>query len=167
MQTGDADFVKYKTGEIIALTNLIPTDGDGALANKPLILFAVVDPECPYCKISSDIYERLREHVDITQVQYVPVIFAAKFQNSDLTSYSHSLGFPTAFRWNQNSTPSEIFERMPTPAHILVDNHGLVLRIWFSSSPDKSVRDRMADQIVSDVNLLSDVYSISKGSVSN
>ncbi len=48
---------------------------------------------------------------------------------------------------------------MTNPTHLLVDRVGTVIRVWPGSHQDKSVRDRMAKQILSDTSVVVDTIS--------
>lgn len=162
LQAGDEDFIKYRVGEKIDLSKLRKSDGSELLASNeyPLILLAVLDPLCGYCRVSQDIMSELRVDKATSDIGYFPVLFTSIPETVDFVEYSKSIGFSDALKWEKSSHPPDLFAHMPTPAHILVDRNGSVLQVWFSSSRNEEVRKRMASQISSDINLIKDLYSV-------
>lgn len=75
-----------------------------------------------------------------------------------LSMFADSLhiGAPAFLRSISEVTPPERFTAMLVPSHFLVDRSGEVIKKWPGSSNAELVRQRMANQIVSDtVNALS------------
>lgn len=157
MQDKDEDFSRLKVGETIDIGKIVGVGNAVLPAKGNLVLLAVVDPKCAYCVISKDIYEGLQNGISDT-VSYFPVVFNGNAVDPDLTAFSRSIGFQEIATWDDVSTVPDVLSRMPTPAHILVDRHGKVLQVWFSSSRDEDVRKRMTEQILSDLQLISRVY---------
>lgn len=161
MQSGDSDFQQFNPGETIELEGLYANDGDRNLAAyaKHLTLIVFLDPECPFTLRSSDIYSHLRTEIDPSTIHYAPVLMSSNtLTQKDATAYFASLGFTRGFIPNANKGITlGTFENIPTPAHILVNNDGIVLRVWFSSSNSSAVRMRMANQIANDIDFLLEV----------
>ncbi|MCE7963130.1 MAG: hypothetical protein DYH05_11620 [Acidobacteria bacterium ACB1] len=157
MQDEDEDFSRLKVGETIDIGKIVAVGNAALPANGNLVLLAVVDPKCAYCVISKDIYASLQNGIS-DKVSYFPVVFNGNAGDTALTGFSRSIGFQEIATWDDVSTVPETLSRMPTPAHILVDRHGKVLQVWFSSSRDEDVRKRMTEQMLSDLQLISRVY---------
>ena len=162
LQTGDDDFSKYKIGEIVDPLSLKTRDGRSLVEtyNEPLILLAIVDPACGFCRVSQDIMTGLRTDRNLSDVRYLPAIFTKVSESTDLIEYAESIGFSDFVTWRGSTATPEYMAHMPTPAHLLIDRNGKILQVWFSSSRDEMVRRRMKSQISTDVALIQDVYKV-------
>jgi len=160
VQATDEDFSQYRIGEKIELTKLrsIRPDSSQLFEDAKLILLVVVDPECPFVKISGDISKEIKSRLSNSGIRYLPVVFTSVKPNVDLLAYAQSIGFHDLLIRDQASGSLDILSRMPTPSHVLVDNEGIILQVWFSSSRDFEVSRRMSAQIISDTSLIYETY---------
>lgn len=156
----DDDFAKYKIGESLDLAKLRMTNGSEllSLTDGRLILLSVVNPDCIYCKLSQDIIDGIRNDLVDSNVGYYLVVFTPVPDEINLREYARSIGFSDVLTWENISRPPTLLISMPTPAHVLLDRNGTILKVWFNSSRDADVRKRIENQIVDDVHLISETY---------
>jgi hypothetical protein len=51
----------------------------------------------------------------------------------------------------------DFLSKVVTPTHVLTNEQGVILQIWFGSDRDAGIRKRMSRQISSDLLLINDV----------
>lgn len=160
LQFNDKDFSKYKVGDKIDLNKVQMTNGTPLLSatQEELLLFVVIAPDCPFCRISEDIVSRSRIEAKKSGVGYYSICFVQISSKSSLKKFSQSMGFEDSFLWQDESKPPQDLISIPTPAHFLTDRNGTILQVWFSSSRDEKIRERMSNQISSDLLIIKDVY---------
>lgn len=141
-------------GVKIDLTRLRTKDGKtlaSMVGNRPM-MFVAVHPDCGMCKVASDEMSHLREKLSTMDINYYLVSFAAQTPQLDFFKYADSLnvGAP-GFLWNAEAgAPPDSMIIMTTPTHLLLSNDGTVIHVWPGSYQDKTVRQRMARQIIAD-----------------
>jgi len=133
----------------------------GIVDNRPIMIVAL-SPECPMCSIANDELLHLRDELANRNVKYYMSFFTAPTPDADTFKYADglNLGVPS-FIWNKTSgPPPEPIFKMTTPSHLLVRSDGTVIRVWPGSYADKSVRDRMARQILSETSVVMDTLDV-------
>lgn len=141
-------------GERIDLENLRDPD-DRSLANTigehPALIVAV-SPGCPMCKTSADEMKEIRTRVQKVGIEYYVVSFATSPNPEAFFKFADSLntGAPAFIRSMSEETPPERFTEILVPSHFLVDRSGKVMRKWPGSANAELIRQRMANQIVTD-----------------
>jgi hypothetical protein len=147
-------------GTKVDLTRLESREGKtlaGITDSRPIMIVAL-SPECPMCSIANDELLHLRDELANRNVKYYISFFTAQTPDVDTFKYADglNLGVPS-FIWNKTSgPPPEPIFKMTTPSHLLVRSDGMVIRVWPGSYADKSVRDRMARQILSETSVVMD-----------
>ena len=146
-------------GEKIDLARL-RTKEDKTLASvagpRPFMLVAI-NPTCAMCKIARDQMMYLRTELSRLNVDYYIVAFTSSADRQlDFYSYADSLKVGgQSFLWNlEDGPPPEAIFLMNNPSHLLLDQNGTVIRVWPGSYADKTVRDRMARQILADTSVV-------------
>ncbi len=141
-------------GEKIDLTRLKMKDGRtlASTIGKQASVLVLVNPDCAMCRTASDGMQYLREKLATLDTTYFVVSFAKPPAHIDFFEYAESLGVGApSFLWDvaDGPPPPSLFG-MSVPSHLLVNSDGIALCVWPGSSEEKSVRDRMAYQIVAD-----------------
>lgn len=158
----DKDLGKISFDDRVAVKRIQTIDGRSILetTDRPLLLIVVLDPACEFCEISKDIMTQLQLDTHDSNISYFPAVFTTSPAVTNLSEYSMSMGFSEVFTWESTSIPPKLLLQMPTPAHLLIDRKGKIIRTWFSSSRDPLVRKRMSSQIAADLSLIEDIYPI-------
>lgn len=153
-------------GEKINLSRLNSSDGKSLseLTKTRCIMLITLDPECQMCNVSGDLINSVREGLKSIEIEYYPISFTQFEGLTDINQYSSSLGFQSKFfTWaKEGELPQESLQNMVTPAHLLLDNTGKVLQVWAGSSREKTVRDKMSQQIISDTIIINDTLTALK-----
>lgn len=142
-------------GERIDLENLKGPDGN-SLANtigEQAAVIVAVSPECGMCSTSADEMSEIRRRIEPAGVRYYVVSFEPAPIPVDFFKFADSLntGAPAFLRsTNGGNPPAPRLTTMLVPSHFLVDRGGVVISKWPGSSNTESVRQRMANQIVTD-----------------
>lgn len=142
-------------GVKVDLTRLRMKDGKplAGLIGKGPIMIVAVNPECRMCSLASDQMNDIRQMLSTRNINYYIVSFASQTLQQDFFKYSDSLnvGVPS-FLWDAETggPPPESVFIMTTPTHLLLNDDGTVIHVWPGSYQDKSVRQRMARQIIAD-----------------
>lgn len=149
-------------GERIDLENLKGPDGK-SLANTideyPAVIVAV-SPGCAMCRISADEMTQIRTRLKTVGVEYYVVSFATSSNPIAFFEFADSLntGAPAFVRSISEVTPPDRFTAMLVPSHFLVDSSGKVIKKWPGSNNAELIRQRMANQILTDtLNTLSEL----------
>lgn len=141
-------------GDRIDLSRLKMKDGKtlASMAGKRPIVLVSVNPACAMCNTAKDEMSYLREELSSMNINYYMVFFATQTPKVDFFKYSDSLNVAVpSFLWNAEAgLPPESIAIMTNPSHLLINSDGRVIRVWPGSYNDKSVRDRMAHQIIAD-----------------
>jgi hypothetical protein len=150
-------------GAKIDLTRLSMKDGTtlaSMVGTRPMVL-ASVNRNCAMCKTASDEMSSLSEKLSSINVDYYIVCFAPEASPLRFFDFSDSLKVDApSFLWNRSSgAPAEAVVRMVTPAHLLVNRDGTVIRVWPGSYKDKAIRDRMMYQIAADASVTTDTLN--------
>jgi peroxiredoxin len=145
------DLARFKRRDGKSLADLI---------NKQPIVVVSVHPECGMCAASRDEMIHLTKKFSSMNLKYYVVSFAST-PASDFFTYSESLNIGVdAFLWDATSGPApEQLFTMTNPSHLLLAADGTVIRVWPGSNPEKSVRQRMARQILSDTSVILDTLN--------
>lgn len=142
-------------GERIDLENLKGPDGN-SLANtigEHAAVIVAVSPECGMCSKSADEMSEIRRRLEPAGVRYYMVSFEPAPLPADFFKFADSLntGAPAFLRSiNGGNPPAPRLVTMLVPSHFLVDRGGVVIGKWPGSSNTELVRQRMANQIVTD-----------------
>lgn len=163
LRSPDNEWRGPNVGEKIDLTRLLTNDGRtlASAVGERLTMLVSVTPRCGMCKIARDEMVHLREELSRLNIEYCVVSFDSQISQPDFFSYVDSLkvGSESYFWSSHAGPPLESLFAMTNPTHLLVDRVGTVIRVWPGSHQDKSVRDRMAKQILSDTSVVADTIS--------
>ncbi len=149
------DWTGPKIGEKIQLNYL--KNGDGISLPQKLThsktLISVVDPECFACQAASDQMKYINEKLANSDVNYAVVSFSQKMTNKKLSEYVESLELDAdSFLWtDKNENILSSINSMVLPSHILIDAEGNVITTYPGTDKEKSIRDRMANQIIKEI----------------
>jgi hypothetical protein len=129
-----------------------------------LLLIVLVDPQCGACVASRNEMRNVRDRVTSLGVRYYPVSLTSSVPAADFFSYTDSLALGArGYLWVSNDrSPSQSLYSMVLPSHILINRNGTIIRKWPGTSTNESIRQRMANQIVSDTR--QELFSRSYGS---
>ena len=141
-------------GERIDLENLTGRDGKtlaSTIGEYPAIIVAV-SPECGMCKTAADEMSEIRRRIKTAGVEYYMVLFETYPSPVAFFKFADSLnpGAPAFLRSVSDVAPPERFTTMLVPLHFLVGRNGEVIKKWPGSSNAELVRQRMANQIVTE-----------------
>lgn len=163
LRTAENEWRGPDTGVKIDLTRLRMKEGKtlaSVIGKRPIVLVSV-NPACKMCRIASDEMRYLRGKLSSIDISYYIVSFASETPQLDLFKYGDSLsvGAPS-FLWNTEAgRPPESLVTMTNPSHLLLNSDGTVIRVWPGSYEEKSVRDRMARQIIADTLVATDTLN--------
>ena len=145
-----------KAGESINFDYLTDVNSKqlSEVSNRQLILLSVVDSESGSCRKARDQMRFLQENLKSLDVDYFIISFSQKSSNIELFKYVQSMNLTaTTYSWTggyENIIPS--VNKMVLPSHILVDSKGKVIKSFPGTDNDKSVREKMTNQIIKEVN---------------
>ena len=150
-----------RVGERIDLTLFTDQNGNtlkDALNNGPAML-AVVNPNCGMCKVADDQMRNIRDRLSTVGIKYYLLSPSPEVGSDRVFAFADSLNTDVpVFVWTRRDTkPAPSLVAMVTPSHLLLDPNGVVIARWPGSDEHKDVRDRMANQIVSDSLMIADV----------
>ncbi|MCU1265235.1 MAG: hypothetical protein JWM21_1553 [Acidobacteria bacterium] len=151
---GEDDWAGPRLGEQIDLRPLKNKDGSplaGRIGSR-LNMLVLIDPQCGACQAAADQLRSVREQITARGVPYYMVSITSTVPRADYFSYASGLNLDAeAYLWTMNEAkPSAELYSMVLPSHILVDAQGRIVRKWPGTSPNDSIRRRMAHQIVAD-----------------
>jgi hypothetical protein len=148
-------------GAKLDLTRLEDRNGKtlASSIDKRPAMFVSVNSGCAMCTIATDQMQQLRNELSKKDVNYYILFFLSQNPESDF-KYADSLNLGAeSFVWNAKAgPPPEAIFKMSTPSHLLINN-GTIIRVWPGSYAEKSVRDRMARQILADTNVVIDTLN--------
>lgn len=150
-----------RVGERIDLALFTDQNGNtlkDALNNGPAML-AVVNPNCAMCKVSGDQMRTVRDRLSTVGIKYYIVSPTPDVASAEVFAFADTLNTDVpVFVWSRRDIkPAPSLVGMVTPSHLLLDPGGVVIGRWPGSNEHKDVRDRMANQIVSDSLMIADV----------
>ena len=163
LRTREIDWRGPDLGHKLDLTRLEDRSGKtlaSVIGNGPAMLVSV-NSQCGMCSIAKDQMLRLRSELSSKGLNYYVLFFATQTPESDF-QYADALNLGAqTFVWNGNSgpPPEDVF-KMAVPSHLLINSDGTVIRVWPGSYDDKSVRDRMAQQILADTSVVIDTLNV-------
>jgi len=128
----------------------------GTVLGKKLLLMALIDPDCGPCHGSKDMIENIHAHTDELGIIYLPVVLHPR-ANLEPAPFVRELGFENWIQWDPNLALPEWLNRLGTPSHVLTNSDGVVLQVWPGTNVYAATRQRMAQQISSDLSLISEV----------
>lgn len=148
------------------LTTKVATDGGSCRHSDPTVcrlLALVSDRSHVISPVAATYHFHSRGRIEIHDLlcSICVVSFDSQISQPDFFNYVDSLkvGSESYFWSSHAGPPSESLFAMTNPTHLLVDRVGTVIRVWPGSHQDKSVRDRMAKQILSDTSVVVDTIS--------
>jgi hypothetical protein len=163
---------ELQVGARLDLSGFRARDGTGLqeFIGKRQVCLLIVDHECKSVVGAADEMQDIYRRLAHSGIRYVVV--AAPPEDTDTIisklgrafgithkgeqSFFHrsaeNLGFDVpAFYWSDSKPAPPALSRTPKPSHVLADSEGKVLHTWAGTSLLQSERERMANQIVSDV----------------
>jgi hypothetical protein len=165
------ELIGFATDENFALATFTSRDGtelSNLLARTNFILLMLVDEKCltvfDAVDKATDINLRLlRANIPYAAISvprdpgdgFLTGLLRDHRARQDRASFFESaerigLEVPLFF-WSASTPAPESLRRMPKPSHLFVSSEGRVLHSWVGTSADPAIRERMANQIVSDV----------------
>lgn len=149
------DWTGPRRGEIIDLDYLVDKNGVTLheFPKNDLILLTVIDTRCGGCKLTREQFRYLDENLDGKNVDRFMVCFSPNVSPLEMSEYVKSLNLNTnSLTWTNGlgSVLSSI-NTIAFPSHILMDSRGAVIKSFAGTNFDKSVRDRMARQVLQEV----------------
>ncbi len=143
-------------GYRIDISHLKARDGarlSAIIAERPAIIVAV-DSECGMCKLAADQMRYERDQAISDGLAYYVVSFTS--ESSSFFSFADSLGIDApAFLWaKEEAQQPESLLTMVVPSHLMIDSKGVIIGKWPGSNGNKTVRERMANQIVADLQIM-------------
>lgn len=143
-----------KEGEKIELTGFKDEQSKQfpQLPEKSLILFSLINPKCGMCKRSADLIEQVRDEAKLHQVKFFMVSVASDISKEEFFEYAKTFGkLDGIYSWeNEKELVLPALQKMVIPSFILVSEQGVVLRRFPGTSNEKTIRDQMARQIITE-----------------
>lgn len=127
------------------------------VVNTRPIMLVSINPSCAMCRIARDEMIYIRAELSHLNVDYHIVSFTSSADRPlDFFNYADSLKVGSqSFLWSlEDGPPSEAMFIMTNPSHLLLNANGTVIRVWPGSYEDKTVRKRMARQILADTTVV-------------
>ncbi|HEX7330157.1 MAG TPA: hypothetical protein VF290_01575, partial [Pyrinomonadaceae bacterium] len=165
LRAPDIEWRGPNIGDKVDLTRLETADGQtlASFVDKRPIMLVALNPECAMCGIAVDEMIQLRDGLANKNLNYYTSFFNSLMPNADIFKYADGLDIRVqSFVWNKGAgSPPESIFKMTTPSHLLLKSDGTVIRVWPGSYAEKSVRDRMARQILSETSVIIDtLYAV-------
>ena len=115
-------------------------------------MLVLVDSQCGASKAASDQLRSVRDSIAAEGVPYYLVSITSSVPPMNFFNFANGLSLDAeAYLWDmKEAKPSNELFSMVLPSHILVDRNGTIIRKWPGTSPNQSIRQKMARQIVSD-----------------
>ena len=105
------------------------------------------------CLVSTDLFERVRSEAKSNQIYFFIVSIAPEDRKEQFFDYAETLPKSDGIYWRQTETDelSDSLQKMVVPSHLLINEQGIILRHFPGSSSEKTIRDRMASQIITEM----------------
>ena len=163
LRRDNSDIDLVKIGEKLDVENIKDSKGNSLLSysNQNLTLLVAIDPSCPACNFSKDMMNEISLTTKSIKVSYYPLLISSINSNFDVQKYTQSLGFVDYFYLSSETPAQNALKQIITPSHILLDEKGTVIQVWYGSNKDEEVRKRMSDQISADLILIRDIFEMS------
>lgn len=154
-------FLEVDLGSKINLADFQTTNGESLpkLIKGNLLLLAILDPDCSACARSHDMLSNIRTHANELGIKYLPMVLRKFPPQFDASEFANALGFDTCIQSSTNAPVGDPLAKFGTPSHVLVNKDGVILQAWQGTNPNAATRKRMADQISSDLYLISDTVN--------
>jgi hypothetical protein len=147
-------WVGPKVGDRINLARLKTQEGVtlAGLTGNGMIMVVLVDPTCGACKAATDEMHDVRNRIARSGIKYYPASVTTHQSAGQFVEYTRSLGIraPALLWQRQEEAPPEALFTMVLPSHLLLDANGLIVRKWPGTDQSANVRERMANQIVTE-----------------
>lgn len=145
-----------KVGETIVLNGLTDKNGKSFIdtKHKKFILLGIIDPDCGACAVAKDQIMLIQEGLQNTNVEYVLVSFTSKVSLQKFSAYADSFNLSSnSFLWKGSSNPSpQSLLTAVVPTHLLITSDGKILRKFYGTDKETSVRKKMVRQIIKEIN---------------
>jgi hypothetical protein len=145
-----------KTGERFDSTRLKDRSGKTLASSTDVgqpIMVVAVNPGCGMCSQSANQMRQVRDAIAKNEVKYYLVAFLTPGQSPDnFFKYldTFHVDVPTFVGSEKEGNTQDPLTHMLVPVHFLLDGDSIIRGVWPGTSSDKSRRDRMASQIVSE-----------------
>jgi len=165
-QTAEFNFAKVvnnprlwtgpKPGDRFDFTRLKDRSGNtlaSSMGGRLPVMLVAVSPECDICSESPDQIRQVRDAIAKYEVKCYLVGFLRQEQSADnLFKYLDALqvNVPTFVGWEQEGKTPDPLTHMIVPVHFLIDGDSIIRGVWPGTARDKTRRDKMATQIISD-----------------
>lgn len=144
-----------KVDEKIEINNFRGKDGSDFphLTSKNLIMLSFLSSKCEMVKLSSDQMQYVHSQALKNNIDYYFISLGTNETPTEFFNFVETLPFPAkSFIWtDKTENLSANLIDMVVPSHILINNDGVVLRRFPGTRIDKNLRDKMANQIVSEM----------------
>lgn len=162
LRARDIEWRGPEIGYKLDLTRLQDRNGNSlaSVVGKGPAMLVSVNSQCGMCSIATDQMLRLRNELSSKGLNYYVLFFVSQNPEADF-QYADTLNLRAqTFVWNAKSgpPPEDVF-KMAAPSHLLIKGDGTVIRVWPGSYAEKSVRDRMAQQILADTSVVIDTLN--------
>jgi hypothetical protein len=154
-EDADKPWVGPAIGERIDLVHLRDERGISLseVISDGLSMLVLVDPGCWAPKAASDQLRIVYDGVSTVGLRYYVISVTSSVPSSDFIAYARSIisSGSSVFLWEKGVTvTSQKLYSMVLPSHVLIDNHGVIIRKWPGTSVSEEVRYRMANEIIAD-----------------
>ncbi len=116
------------------------------------MLLLLVDPACPMCRTSNDLFERVRAGAKANGIKVFAVSFGGKSSKEDFFSYARDFSDSEhVFYWDgDKKLISPALQQMVIPSFLLLNDRGVVLRRFPGGSKEPAIKSKMAEQILTE-----------------
>lgn len=144
-------------GERIDLA--IPKERNGrplgeAARGSSFCMIAIIDPHCAACKVATTQMRGIERRLRTPGIPYFVVMLSDSSDSASYFQYASSLGVSSSetFVWDMLEAPvPSSLSQMIVPSHLLLSKDGIVVNKWPGTHQDPAVRQRMVNQITTDV----------------
>ncbi len=127
----------------------------GVVESENLTMLIAVDRECQVCSHSIEYLNEVRQQLAERNIKYCIISFKPD-SSDEYFRFARTLNMDApSFLWAQRDAvvPSPL-SLMALPTHLLVDSQHRIRGIWPGGAEGKTVRGKMAHQIISDIDML-------------
>jgi hypothetical protein len=118
-------------------------------------MLLVVDRNCQVCARSVEYIRELKEQLAQRGIKYCIISFRTDSSEDFFTYAKHLSVDASSFMWaHRNAIVPSSLSLMIVPTHIAVDRQNRIRGIWPGGAEAEILRNKMARQILSDIDLL-------------
>jgi len=121
------------------------------IKSHPLTIAVLVDPGCSACAASKDQIFAVRDAIANSTIYYCVLMLPNDVASTQHLEFANSLELQDrAYFASAREKSNAAWATMVIPSHLLLDANGTILQKWPGTNRNRSVRESMANQIVSD-----------------